>query len=295
MGILIITWGFEYILVKNALAAFESLTLVFFKYLIGSVVIMAFKLKLDRQVIIRKKAIPMFIACAIFGDIGYFYFEYTSLDYLPISLITILLSFVPVMSILIERIMYKRRITGAMTAGVIVCILGVTLVIGADARELLSGRLIGYLLAFGAVSCWNAYNFITASLHEEYSSLTLTFYQQIFAILLLVPYAFTHMPELEYLNADIIGGVLYLGIISAGFGFYIQVKALHVIGVTPTAMFSNFMPLASTFFGWVFLEETISPMQFVGGAIIIASASAVIYEKEKVTRPDIAETGQTEH
>lgn len=281
MTLLVFAWGFEYVVAKNALETLDPFTLMFFKYGIGFLVILVIKLKLDK-ILIRMKDIPMFLACAIFGDIGYFYFEYSAMDYLPISLITILLSFVPIASLLTERVLYKKSITRLMTLGAITCTIGVMLVIGADFGQMLSGRLIGYGLAFGAVTTWNAFNFITASMHDRYTSITVTFYQLTFAILLLFPYAMTHLPSVADLDKEVIFGVIYLGIFSAGIGFYIQVKALHILGVTPAAMFSNFMPITSTFFGWVLLDEWISSLQFLGGVIIITSAAVVIREKERI-------------
>lgn len=280
MIVLVFAWGFDYVVAKQALLTLDSLTLMFFKYSAGFVVILILKLKMDR-VLIRKKDIPIFLACAIFGEIGYFFFEYNAMDYLPISLITILLSFVPIVSLLTEKILYNRRITRFMTIGVITCTLGVALVIGADFRLMFSGRLIGYALAFGAVSSWNAYNFITAAVHDRYTSITVTFYQLTFAVLLLFPYAITHLPAAADVTQEVILGIIYLGVISTGIGFYIQVRALHIIGVTPSAMFSNLLPVTSTFFGWIVFKEWITPLQLIGGVVIIVSAALVIREKEK--------------
>ena len=135
-----------------------------------------------------------------------------------------------------------------MAIGVTICILGVALIIGVDFEHLLQGRMIGYLLAFGAVFSWNAYNFLTASLHDRYSSITLTCTQLICTSLLTLPYAIHTMPPLEAFTPDMIGGIIYLGLINAGLGFLITVRSLHVIGPTSTALFSNFLPITSTFF-----------------------------------------------
>ena len=142
--------------------------------------------------------------------------------------------------------------------------------------------LYGYLLAFGAVFSWNAYNFLTASLHDRYSSITLTCTQLICTSLLTLPYAIHTMPPLEAFTPDMIGGIIYLGLINAGLGFLITVRSLHVIGPTSTALFSNFLPITSTFFGWILLHESISGVQLAGGAVVVAAACVVIKEKGKM-------------
>ena len=282
MSCLVTTWGFDYVVAKHALELLQPLTLLFLKYAIGFIPIFIIKMKIDRKGMVRKKDIPLFILCSICGEILYYTCEYTAMDYIPVSLITIILAFVPAFAIIIEKVIFKRTVTKAMTIGVIVCVLGVVLIIGVDIEQILQGRWIGYLLAFGAVLCWNAYNFLTASLHENYTSITLTCTQLICTSLLILPYAIHTMPPAEAFTPPIIVGLVYLGVINAGLGFLITVRSLHVIGPTASAMFSNFLPVTSTFFGWLFLHEMITGMQVVGGVIVIASACVVIREKGRL-------------
>lgn len=282
MCFLVMAWGFDYIVAKHALELLPPLSLLFLKYSIGFLVALSIKLKVDRKSIIRKKDIPLFILCSIFGEILYYTCEYSAMDYIPVSLITILLSFVPAVSIIIERILYKRRPTKLTVIGVLACILGVGLVIGVDFEVLFQGRIVGYLLAFGAVFSWNIYNFLTASLHDRYTSITLTCSQLFCSMLLMWPYSIAKMPPLEAFTPDVIGGILYLGVVSAGFGFLIMVRSLHVLGPTTSALFSNFLPITATIFGWLFLKESISLLQIIGGIVVISAGCIVIKEKGKM-------------
>lgn len=282
MTFLMFAWGLEYIFAKHALNVFEPLTLLFFKYCIGFIIVLVIKLKMDGKSIVRKKDIPLFILCSIFGEIGYFSFEYTAMDYLPISLITIMLAFVPALSIAIEWVVYKKKATKGIGIGIFLSIIGVSLVIGVDYHVLFEGRIFGYLLALGAVITWNLYNFITASLHNRYECASLTLNQLTCTLLLTFPYAITHLPNQEAVTVGVIGGILYLGILGAGIGFIIQVKSLQILGPTASAMFSNFLPITATFFGWMILGETISFMQIVGGTIVITAGYIVIKEKGKL-------------
>lgn len=281
MSLLVCFWGLDYVFAKEALNILQPMSLLFLKYLVGLVVVFTIKLKVDRKAVIRKKDIPWFILCSITGEILYFFCEYTAMDYIPVSLITIILSFVPAVSIMIERVVLKRKLTGKTILGVLCCILGVVIVMGADFRLLLQGRLTGYLLAFGAVISWNCYNFITAKVSRSYSSATMSFTQLCCTVLLVAPYALHNLPPAEDFTPGVIGGIIYLGCASAGIGFFILVNGLKVLGPTISAMFSNFLPVTATFFGWVFLGETIGIMQFAGGAIVIASSCLVIVEKGK--------------
>ena len=281
MCMLVVLWGLDYIFAKNALETLDPICLLFYKYLVAALLVLGIKYKFDRGPFIRKKDIGILIACVILGEILYFYCEYSAMAYLPVSLVSIILAFVPIVSIIIERIVYKRKAGKKIVIGICVCIAGVIMIIGFDLGMLLQGRIFGYLLAFACVFSWNAYNFITASMHERYTSITLTANQLICTVILLLPYAVFNSPPSEEFTPALIGQILYLGLLSSGIGFLIQVRSLHVLGPTTTALFSNFLPVTTTFFGWILLKETIAPIQCVGGIIVVCAGYIVIKEKGK--------------
>jgi drug/metabolite transporter (DMT)-like permease len=281
MTILVIAWGYEYIAAKSAMETVMPITLVFFKYLVAFAILMVYKLLRDRRFPFKKRDIPFFFLCAIFGDIMYFAGEYGAMHYIPISLVTIILAFVPAVSILLEFAIFKVRPTPIVVAGIVACILGVGLVVGADFSALANGRMIGYLLAFLSVISWNIYNFITARLTGNYNPIDLTIYQLAAALIVALPYAVFNMPEASAYDAGLILSVLYLAIASSCFGFIVYVNSVRSLGVTPSALFSNMLPVTSTFFGWLCLGEMIAPIQIIGGVIVVAAGSLVIYMKGK--------------
>jgi len=282
MTILVISWGLDYVAAKICLYSLDTVVLLFLRYALAFSIVFIVKMIFERKVRLRLSDIPLFLLCAITGELGYFYLEYSAMDHLPISLLTLILACVPVVSLLIEKLFLGRRITALMALGVIGSLLGVGMIIGADLDTLLEGRLIGYLLAFGAVLSWNAYNFMTARLCRHYPDTTLSFYQITCTTLLALPYAATHAPSLELFTGELVAWLLFLGVFSAGLGFIIYVRAIGVLGVTPASLFSNFLPISTTLFGWLFFNEMILPAQIAGGILIIASACLVIWEKGRV-------------
>lgn len=282
MVFLVWLWGYEYVAAKYALELLAPMTLVFFKYLVSIICLLGLKLVRDGKKFIKKKDIPVLIGCAVFGDLLYFWSEYSAMAHMPVSLITIVLSFVPALSVIIERLVYKTRANWKIYIGIFINIVGIALVVGADLSILFQGRIIGYLFAFFAVFSWNMYNFLTKHLTEGYTVLTLTVNQTICALLLCAPFALGNIPPLADFTPKVVGGILYLGIFSAAIGFLIYVKALGVLGPTSTALFSNFLPITATICGWIFLGETIGGLQLLGGAIVIGAGCYVLREKGKL-------------
>lgn len=282
MVLLVNIWGFEYIAAKYALELLSPMTLVFFKCVVAITVLLGFKLVKDGKKFIGKKDIPWLIACSLFGEFLYYICEYSAMSYMPVSLITIVLAFVPALSVLIERLVYKTRANWKIYIGIFITILGIGLVVGSDFHILFQGRILGYVFAFLAVFCWNMYNFLTKHLTEDYTVLTLTVNQMICALLLSAPFAIGSLPALADFTPLVISGILYMGIVSAAIGFLIYVKALGTLGPTSTALFSNFQPITATICGWIFLGETISGLQFLGGVIVIGAGCCVLREKGKL-------------
>ena len=283
MTLLVCLWGLDYSVSKQVLRVFHPLTLMFLKYTGGLYCPAGLKLCFDRKFVFHKRDILLFAGCAVVGQGLYYYCEYTAMDYIPVSMITIVLAFVPVVSILIERIFLGRRSSGRMAVGILVSIIGIILVLGADMKSLLHGSAWGYLLALGAVLCWNGYNFLTArAAGRGYSDLSLSFNQLLCTVVLFAPYAIWSMPPASDFTPAITGSLIYLGLGSAGLGYLILVAGIHQLGPTPSALFANMMPVPTAVFAWIFLGESLSWLQILGGVIVIVSTCFVIREKERL-------------
>ncbi|MDD4366291.1 MAG: DMT family transporter, partial [Eubacteriales bacterium] len=103
-------------------------------------------------------------------------------------------------------------------------------------------------------------------------------------ILLSLPFALSALPKPEDITLPVLGGMLFLGFISAGAGFLVYVYALGVLGPTTMSVYSNFLPVTATLFGWILLGEMIGGVQLLGGIIVISAGYLVIKEKAKVDK-----------
>ena len=112
----------------------------------------------------------------------------------------------------------------------------------------------------------------------------MAFNQLMCTSLLSLPFAINMMPPAESFTPDIILSLIYLGGISAGIGYIIFLRAIRDLGPTIASMFANFLPLTSTFFGWLLLGQGIKFIQIIGGIIVVIASCFVIMEKDKSDR-----------
>lgn len=291
MAALVIIWGMEYIAAKTSQMVFDTMTIVFMKYFLAILVVTVFKFATKSHTILRKKDIPLFIACSLLGQVIYFYCEYQAMDYMPVGLVTVVLAFLPICSIFTEWALYKKKPTGKMIGGVIFCVLGVALIIGVDLEAVLSGQFIGYLFCCAALFCWNGYNFVCEHLTGSYDKFTLTFNQMLCTILLAAPMGLSQFPGFSvFEDPKFIMSVCFQGLICSGLGFSVYMYSLKLLGSTTMAVYNNFLPITTALFGWMLLGETLAGMQIVGIAVTILAGLVVILEKAKQEKQEKLKT-----
>lgn len=290
MIFMVITWGFDYVPAKWGLEILTPMGLLFLKYCIGGVVLLCIKFLVNRdRSLPLLRDLPYFVLCSVFGEIVYFFCEYSAMDYIPVALLTILLGFVPVVSVIAERLIYGRRANRIIIIGIAFCILGIIFVIGSDWHIIFEGRVIGYVFAFGAVLSWNVYNFITASEKlQKYNASTLSCTQLMCTLCLCSPLAIHSLPALSEFTPSIVAGIVWMGLVDAGLGFLIMVYALQKLGPTTSALYSDFMPVSTTFFGAILLHESITWLQIIGGIIVVTAGFFVIREKGRLDEQRLA-------
>lgn len=296
MVLLICIWGMEYVAAKTSQTAFETMTIVFMKYALALLVVAIMKLINKSHTPLRKKDIPVFLACSLLGQVIYFYCEYKAMDYMPVGLITVLLAFLPICAIFTEWAIYKKRPTGKMIGGVLFCIVGVALIIGVDLKAVLSSRFIGYLLCCAALFCWNGYNFIAETLTNKYDQFSMTFNQMVGTVLLTLPAGLAQFPGFSVFNdPKIIASVCFQGFICSGIGFSIYIFALKKLGPTTMAVYNNFLPITTAILGWLLLGESLAGLQIIGMAVTITAGLIVIREKALTSITQDGESGEDDN
>ena len=281
MSLVVVVWGSELCVGRALINTFSTVNVLMFKYPAALIGVTVMKKVFARDEKTEKKDFIMYFLATFFGVVLYMICEYTAMRYMPISLVTIVLGFVPVVSIIIDRILYGKRMTGKIILGVAGSVIGVAIVIGTDFHLLFEGRLIGYILAFLAVISWNAYNFMMTPLSGKYSDVTAGFNQILCAFLMMLPMQLTHLPEVSLLTPGMVVGIIYLGLVSAMIGYIVEPIALRNLGPTTTGIFSNFLPVTSTVFAWAFLGQSLTIVQIIGCAIVIGFSCLVIVEVGK--------------
>lgn len=136
------------------------------------------------------------------------------------------------------------------------------------------GQLRGIGLLLLASLGWAAYTVFGKPLVRRYSALETATYSTILAVPLLgvlvpIELATGTIDLLGVLSRpSVFGAVVYLGVFSTAFAWYLWYKGLEYADAGTVAVFFFAQPVIGVAFGVVFLGESISPLFVIGGTVM---------------------------
>ena len=215
-----------------------------------------------------KKEIPLLIAsgCAI-GINWIFLFE--AYKYTSVSAATLSYYFAPIIVTLVCPFLFKEKMSpkawicfGASTVGIVL----ITGLGGAtEGSNHFLGILFGLLAALFYASVILLNKFI-----KNVSGIHRTFLQFIAAIVILVPYVlFTSGIQVTSLDGKGLGFLLIVGLVHTGVAYCLYFSSLKELSGAKAALLSYIDPLVAVLVSVFILREEITPLQILGGVLIL--------------------------
>ncbi len=270
--IAVFVWGISFVNIRVAVQVLPAMTLGGLRFAIASVLLfIVMRLRKESLALQREDFLNVFIAGAV-GITIYFYFENNGVKYTSASAASLIIASIPVFSVIIESLIYKKAVSPRTIISLALSVIGVCLVVGLDIEALLgSGYLKGYLMMGGAVVSWVAYSVASTPLFEKYSQLKVIFWQAIIGLACFIPFALMEQTVWADVTREIWIHVVILGVFASAIGFWVYLCALDILGIGESSYYLNLIPVVTIIAGYFYLGETLSMIQLVGGLVIIAS------------------------
>lgn len=274
-------WGGMYVVVKVVVSVIPPLELVWLRYLVAIVALVAIGLITKQGWRIRKRDVLLIVAI---GTIGY-----------AISIVTqeagtmlstaqmgaIITSSTPAFMTIFAWFILKERSTLQQGFSTVLATVGVLCIIGVGKIDF-SSQLGGISLLIAALT-WALMSVLVKRVPSDYSQIAVITYSILAAIILLTPFVLPRLHELDWVrigHPKIWGGLLYLGLISTAGGFLLWNRGLQLLNVSGGGLFFFLQPLVGALLGWLLLGETIGAMFWIGAALILTGVLFVIREKK---------------
>lgn len=263
-------WGSMYVVSKYVLEFVPPFTLLWLRYIIAGLVLSIFMV-ISRKYRVDRKDLVLLIWIGFIG-----YFVSVGTQFLGTKLSdahtgALLTSSSPVFTFLLARLLLQETITIRKLISLLFSILGMVTVIGFNQSG--PNNWSGSVFLLVAAITWALLSIYVKKASARYSSLTITTYAILFAVLFTSPVAVWEMgshPVLLLANPLVWLGTLYIGIISTAVAFFLWNKGMDLMDAGVGSLFLCFQPIVGSFLGWLLLHEQLNTQFFIGSAFILA-------------------------
>ncbi len=192
------------------------------------------------------------------------------------SLTAILVTTIPLYSLLIEWVWHKKRPTFTMLAGLIIGFLGVVILIGFTPQKIDGAFMLGFL---GSVIASTGFAFggSYAKVHTphvgSYEQTIGTFlFGGLFTLPLVILVPLNNVPP----SWKAIGALVTVAATASSLAYILYFKLVDEIGATKALSTEFLVPVVAVILGSVLLHETITTVQLVGAGVIFIGCALVL-------------------
>ena len=272
----VIFWGVSFISTKIVLKEVPPSTIALIRFTIASFVLGILMHKLEPGSKTKRADLPWMVLAGVFGITLYFYFENTGIKLTTAVNASLIVTFVPLITICLDLVLFHSRASLPKLAGVGIALIGTYLSVTANGElTLSSSNFKGNLFMVGAMLVWAFYTLINKSLQYKYSGLCITTYQTIFGTVCLVPLALLEIKQWKMFSLVSLWHILFLALCCSVIGYLFYNYALKHLDVAVTTIYLNLIPVVGVASGYIFLGESVLPIQLLGGLITLLAIIVV--------------------
>jgi drug/metabolite transporter (DMT)-like permease len=271
----VIIWGGTFIATKIALKEVSPATIVWIRFGIG-VIVLGITVFARKQFALPAKSDLAYLA--LLGFIGVTFHQWlqaTGLQTARATTTAWIVATIPVFTALLGWMVLKEKMGWVRVSGIVIAALGVLLIVSeGNLNSLFNGETgtIGDLLILISAVNWAVYTILSRRELARHPAARMMFYVMLFGWLFSCIWIFGFGPgltELPRLTASGWTSILILGIFGSGLAYIAWYDALQEIPASQLGVFINIEPLVTTLLAVPMLNEPITFLTLLGGAIII--------------------------
>jgi drug/metabolite transporter (DMT)-like permease len=265
-------WSFSFIWYKQVFIHYDPVTLIVFRLVIAVPLLFLISFIFRKIQKINRKHLGLFLLLALFEPFLYFIGECYGIKSISPTLASIIISLIPLMAPIPAWYIFRERFTFTNFIGLIISVVGVSLVIiGEDNAKpsAFGGVLLMILAAFSAV----CHSVFVRKLSAYYNTFTIVTYQSTFGLIYFLP-LFYFMGFHEFITThhtyQMVLPVVKLAVFASTFAFLFFVYSIQKIGMARTNVFVNLIPVFTAVLSYFILKEDFSALKITGILVVIA-------------------------
>ncbi|MGG0174889.1 DMT family transporter [Gottfriedia acidiceleris] len=224
---------------------------------------------------------------------GNWIFLFQAYKYTTVSNAALSYYFAPVFVLILSPFVLKEKLSSKKLICIVIAIFGMLLVVasgglGTARLEDFIGIGYGLLAAVFYASLMLLNKFI-----KNMAGLEITLIQLGTASLLLIPYVFiTEGFGILEMSVSSIPFIIILGVVHTGIGFLLFFSGMQKLNGQSIAALSYVDPITSLLISTVFLQEKMTIVQMIGGALLLSSTFVSENHSLKLSKPFLKKTAK---
>jgi len=265
-----------------------TMLIVFLRFGLAGIFLFAVLILKKKSIIITSKSdLFKLLVSALFGMSLYYYFFTSSLQYISASLASLICSIIPLLTLLFDKIINKRKAKKTTVFLFLISIFGVYLVIDVKGINDIMSTGRGILMMFLGVISWIIYTVKAEYLLDKYNPVLVLAYQCIFGSLITIFFAFEEIRFLTALSSSpdfrlIITNILFVSLIATALGYLLYNLSLKKLGISLPSLYMNTMPIITLVASYFLLNSNLTYRKLTGVIIVIISAVIVTVKENSV-------------
>jgi drug/metabolite transporter (DMT)-like permease len=274
-------WGGMYVVSKVVLEVIPPFSLLTIRLVIGALVLgLIIYLRKNKAHLTQEQ----FWASLLVGFVGYgisLGFQFVGTKLSTASNGSLVTSATPAFVLLFAPFLLGERTTPRRVIALVISTLGVLAVIDPRNAELSPSLFWGNMSLLAAGLTWALYSVLVRKVSKSADLLISSTVMLLGGLPSSIGFGFWEVQSLGVgeITIGIIGGLLFLGIISTAVAMFLWNYAFAELPAAVASLTFFAQPVVGTLLGWFFLAETITPLFLIGGALISAGILIATLEK----------------
>ncbi|MEF9941644.1 MAG: EamA family transporter [Lachnospiraceae bacterium] len=242
-----------------------------FRALIAIVVILFYKLIKGQGLSLGaiKKELPLLGLSGVLVGFNWILL-FQSYRYTTVSLATLSYYFAPMIVMIVCPILFKERFTLRQLVCFSMATIGLVLIVGTGGAKVDQSTLIGIGYGLGAAVLY-AMVILLNKYIKQVTGIDRTLVQFLAGAFVMLPYVLlTTGMQIGTIQIKGLWNLLILGVVHTGIGYCLYFTAIQELKGQEVALLSYMDPLVAIFISVLVLHESMSRIQILGGALILA-------------------------
>ncbi len=273
-------WNSSYAVTKEVLAEVGPLTIGAIRFTIAAVSL-GIMVRTRRNPVARPDVHQrqMIYLSGLLGITVYFVLENIGVDLSTASDASLIVASYPLMTMLLERVLFRIRMLPLRVVGVLIAAGGAFLVVRNGAEVGGSARWFGDVLLLLGGPVWAGYNVLSKYAGRGQDAMNLTYYQTVAGAIGFLLASLLEIGEWRLPGVTVSELLAYLAVACSVGGFLLYNYGLRPMASSVAVNILNLVPVFGVLGAVVINGETVRLVQVLGGVIIIAGVALGLVER----------------